>query len=120
MKILLLLLTLMVSACATASVSNPVTPERLNAAENAAIVMFAGLNAYKQSCIKRVIPQSCRETIAAIQVYTLQLPQTLEALRAFVQSGDQVNALQAYNLVMNLISNARTIATTNKVPMGVV
>lgn len=101
-----------------ASVQNPITKDRLYAAENGAIVVFAGLNAYKQSCMLNIIPQSCREVIARMQVVTRQIPPYLTQLRVFVKNNDQVNALVAYQQVQVLIATAKSIAASNSVPMG--
>lgn len=116
MKALAFVLALLVSACAT--VPNPVTKDTLNTAESAAVVVFVGLNAYKQSCIRRVIPQTCQTVIRNIQTYTLQLPPVLDDLRKFVKENDQVNALIAYNAAITLIAHARVTASANNVPLG--
>jgi hypothetical protein len=103
---------------ATASISNPVTPDMLNNVENGAIIAFAGLKAYKQSCANGAIPQSCRATIQKIQVYTRRLPPLLATLRAFVRSNDQVNAVIAYNTVLQLTADFKSVATANSIPTG--
>lgn len=95
----------------SAGISNPVTPERLKTVEDGAIVVFAGLNAYRRSCVELLIPQSCRRTIAAIQVYTRQIPAPLARLRTFVRNNDQVNAISTYNFVAGLIADAKAVAT---------
>ena len=99
----------------TASVANPVTPQMLDNLENAAIVVFAGLNAYRQSCVQKVIPQECRIIIKQMQVYTRQIPPLLTQLRAFVRNNDQVNAVIVYNSVANLVASLKTTATQNNV-----
>lgn len=99
----------------TASVANPVTPAMLNNLENAAIVVFAGLNAYRQSCVQGAIPASCKTIIRQMQVYTRQIPPALTQLRAFVRNNDQVNAVIVYNSVANLIASLKTTAVQNNV-----
>ena len=99
----------------TASIANPVTPAMLNNLENAAIVVFAGLNAYRQSCVQGAIPASCKTIIRQMQVYTRQIPPALTQLRAFVRNNDQVNAVIVYNSVANLIASLKTTAAQNNV-----
>ena len=111
-----LVLGLFLAGCAfTQNYNNPITPDRLYAAENGAIVVFAGLNAYKQSCALNVIPQSCRKVIGRMQVVTRQIPPYLRQLRAFVRNNDQVNAIIAYNEVQKLIASARSMQARNGV-----
>lgn len=86
--------------------STYVSKENLYYAENAAIVMFAGLNTYRRSCVQNLIPQSCRQTIGRIQVYTRRIPPALAELRVFVRAGSP-NAIGAYNLVITLIDAAK-------------
>lgn len=100
---------------ATASIVNPVTPTMLYDAENAATVAFAGLTAYKRSCVARAIPSSCRTVIRNIQVYTRKLPSLLTSLRAFVRNNDQVNAVVAYNAITGLLADLKTVAAQNNV-----
>lgn len=100
---------------ATVGVNNPVTPERLKFAEDSATVAFAGLNAYKRSCVNRTIPASCRTVIKQLQVYTSKIPNALTRLRAFVRNNDQVNAVDAYNTVIGLINDFKSTAATNNV-----
>lgn len=99
----------------TASISNPVTPVMLYEVENAATVAFAGLNAYKRSCVELVLPQNCRGIIKKIQVYTRKLPPTLTQLRKFVRNNDQVNAVIAYNVAMGIITEFKKEAAANSV-----
>lgn len=106
-----------VVSTSTASIANPVTKDRLNDVENAAIIAFAGLNAYKRSCVERAIPSSCRTVIQKIQVYTRKLPQQLVNLRNFVNNNDQVNAITAYNAVTQALSDFRNVAIANNVPL---
>lgn len=99
----------------TASISNPVTKDMLYEVENGTIIAFAGLKAYKKSCVELLIPQSCRATIQQIQVYTRKLPPLITSLRSFVQNNDQVNAVIAYNTVMGLVADFKAIATANNI-----
>jgi hypothetical protein len=99
----------------TATVANPVTPERLNQAENALILVFTGLKTWKTSCQHGVIPPSCREQIAAVQVYTRQLPPILTKLRAFVRNNDQINAITVFNSFTDLIAAVKSQAAQSGV-----
>src|SRR4051812_44192457 len=76
----------------TSSVANPVTKERLYQLESAATIVFAGLNGWKDSCVRGLINVNCKDQIAQVQVYTRQIPPYLTQLRAFVKNNDQVNA----------------------------
>ena len=102
----------------TSSTTNPVTPERLYQVENAMIVAVAGLNAYRQSCLKGVADVNCRKNIAAIQVYTRRIPPLLTQARTFVRNNDQVNAIVVYNQIMTLIANFKSTAAAAGVPIG--
>jgi uncharacterized protein YceK len=102
----------------TASYTNPVTREMLYNAENALIVAFAGLNAYKKSCLAGAAEANCRGNIARIQVYTRQIPPLLTQLRKFVKANDQVNAVIVYNEVVDLIARFKAVAVEAGVPVG--
>lgn len=99
----------------TTSITNPVTPAVLKNVEDGLIVLFAGLNAYRDTCVKGLIPQDCVIVIRRIQVYTRQVPPYLVKVRAFVRSGDQINAVAAYNIILGLIESAKTEAALNNV-----
>lgn len=102
----------------TASVANPVTPERLEQAENALVLVFTGLNAWKATCKNGNIPAGCRDQIAAVQVYTRKLPPLLKELRGFVRTNDQVNAFIAFNTFTSLIGTVKTQAAQSGVQIG--
>ena len=102
----------------TASIANPVTPTRLNQMESAMTIVFAGLKAWKSSCKKGDIPDSCKKQIADVQVYTRQIPPYLAKLRAFVKDNDQVNATVAFNTILDLISTVKTQAAASGVNVG--
>ena len=106
---------LSVATASIAGVTNPVTKDMLNNTENGAIIVFAGLGAYKKSCIAGAIPATCKVTIAKLQVYTRKLPPLLIVLRSFVKNNDQVNAAIAYNTIQQLITDFKAIATANNV-----
>lgn len=103
---------------ATVGVANPITKNMLYEAENGAIVVFAGLNAYKQTCVAGAIASSCKDTIRAIQQYTRQIPPQLKVLRAYVKNNDQVNAGVVYNTIMQLLANAKATASANGINIG--
>lgn len=94
----------------TASIANPVTPTMLYDVENGMTIAFAGLGAYKRSCIAGSIPVSCRASIGKIQAYTRQIKPYLAQLRTFVRTNDQVNAVVVYNTLMGLISGFKAEA----------
>lgn len=99
----------------TASVANPVTPERLEQAESALVLVFTGLNAWKASCQNGMLPADCRDHIASVQVYTRKLKPLLVELRGFVRTNDQVNAFVAFNTFSSLIATVKTQAAKNGV-----
>jgi len=127
---LVLALSLSLSGCATiqaietafqlgtASIANPVTKDRLNQMESAIILVFAGLNAWKQSCQQGLIPADCRNQIAEVQVYTRQIPPYLSQLRAFVKNNDQVNATVVFNNITNLVGTVKSQAAARGVTIG--
>lgn len=98
---------------ASASIANPVTPQMLYNVENTAIVAFAGLKAYKQSCVAKALPSSCRGIVQQLQTYTRKLPALLTNLRSYIGSNDQISAVSAYNEIQQLISNFKSVATNN-------
>jgi len=103
---------------ATVGVNNPVTKTHLYAVENSAIVIFAGLNAYRQACIAGAAEANCRGNIRKIQVYTRQIPPLLTNLRAFVKNNDQVNALTMYNALTQLFKDVKATAAAVGVAVG--
>lgn len=126
-KVLILVALLSLPACAqlqqlgtfaTVGIANPITSQMLYDAENGMILAFAGLGAYKRSCIAGAIQASCRSTIQSIQGYTRQVPSLLTSARAFVKNNDQVNAQIAYNTILDLVNKAKAIATANGVQVG--
>jgi hypothetical protein len=102
----------------TTSIANPVTPTRLNQMESAVTLVFAGLNAWRTSCVQGVIPASCKQQITAVQVYTRQIPPYLTQLRTFVKTNDQVNAVAVFNNLANLVDTIKTHAAAGGAPIG--
>jgi hypothetical protein len=98
--------------------SNPVTLDKLYAAENSMIVAFAALGAYKQACSQGVADVNCKANVRKIQAYTRQLPPMLSQVRAFVKNNDQINAVIVYNEVVSLVTNLKSAAVAAGVPMG--
>lgn len=96
-------------------VQNPIGKKELYALENSMIVGFAGLNAYKRTCIAGAISQSCRDVIKRLQTYTRRIPPALARLRSFVRNNDRVNAFTAYYEVKALIDSFKAEATANGV-----
>ena len=101
---------------ATANVSNPVTPDRLNKAEQAMTVVFALGNSWKTLCVQGLAEANCRKNIAAAQVYTRKLPALLTQTRAFVKANDQVNAILVYNQILGLIATFKGQVVAAGVP----
>ena len=103
----------------TTSIANPITKDRLNQLEQAAVLVFTGLNAWKQSCINGVIPATCKAQIAVVQTYTRQIPPYLAQLRLFVKNNDQVNAAVLFDNIISLIRTAQSQAAANGVVINV-
>ena len=102
----------------TASIANPVTPTRLNQIESSATLVFAGLNAWRTSCVQGLIPSICKAQIGAVQVYSRQIPPYLTQLRAFVRNNDQVNAITVFNELTSLITTVKSQAAAGGVAVG--
>jgi hypothetical protein len=99
----------------TASISNPVTPERLQKIEAGAVLVFTGLNAWRDACEGGTLNAGCREQIRAVQVYTRQMVVYRDRLRVFVRANDQVNAIVVFNELTDLIALVRGKAIENGV-----
>lgn len=99
----------------TASVQNPVTRDRLAKIEAGAVLVFAGLNAWRDACEAGTINATCREQIRAVQLWTRQIPPYLTELRRFVQNNDQVNAAVVFNQVVDIIGIVKGKAAENGV-----
>jgi hypothetical protein len=104
----------------TASTANPVTKDRLNQMESAAILVFSGLKVWKTSCSQGLIPPSCYDQIAGVQVYTSKIKPYLAQLRTFVKTNDQVNATIIWNQVLDVIATVKAQAAANGVPISTV
>lgn len=94
----------------TASATNPVTKDRLYEIETTISLVFSGLNAWKKTCVQGLINATCKDQIAAVQVYTRQIPPYLRQLRVFVKTNDQVNASVVFNTLTTLVTTVRTQA----------
>lgn len=102
----------------TASIANPVTKERLNQIESAITLVFAGLQTWKHSCQQGLLPPSCRDQIAQVQVYTRRLPPYLTQLRTFVRTNDQVNAVVVFNSIVDLVGTVKAQAAAGGVTIS--
>ncbi len=102
----------------TISVTNPITLDMLNDFEAVETVAFAGLGAYKKSCIRGDLPPSCKGVVISIQGYTRQLPPLQTSLRTFVRNNDQVNAKVVFTTIKDLIARAKSVATANGIAVG--
>lgn len=94
----------------TASVANPVTEARLNQIESTAVLVFTGLKAWRTSCVQGLIPDTCKQQIRTVQIFTRQIPPYLTELRGFVRDNDQVNAGVVFNVITDLIGKAKATA----------
>jgi hypothetical protein len=99
----------------TASIANPVTKTRLNQMEKAVILVFAGLNTWKDLCARGQINVECKDQIGEAQVYTRQIPPYLTQLRVFVKTNDQVNAALVFNSVIDIIGTVKAKAAAGGV-----
>lgn len=97
----------------TASVTNPVTKDRLFEVETTVSLIFTGLNAWKKTCAQGLINATCKDQIASVQIYTRQIPPYLRQLRVFVKTNDQVNAMVVYNNLVTLVIAVRSQAAIN-------
>jgi uncharacterized protein YceK len=109
-----------VSGCATLqklqdTYNGAVTKENLYAIENGAVVVFAGLKAYRQSCEAGALPASCRDVVARVQVYTRKVPPLLASLRYYVKQGDQTSAYAVAKNLEAIIDQVKAIAKANDV-----
>ena len=102
----------------TVSVANPVTPERLYQIESTVSLVFVGLNTWKKSCIAGLIPESCKQQIRTVQIYTMQIPPYLKELRKFVRTNDQVNAAVVFNQLTDIIGIVRGQAASAGQSLG--
>lgn len=100
---------------ATTSVPNPVSKQTLYQFENGMVVAFAGLNAYKRTCLSGAIPASCKGVVKSLQVYTKKVPAVLKQVRAFVRNNDQVNAITAFNTAKSLLAEFKSVASANNI-----
>jgi hypothetical protein len=105
-------------AVGTASITNPVTKEREYQIENASMLVFSALKAWKDTCAKGLINSNCKAQIAAVQVYTKQIPPYLAQLRQFVDANDQVNAVSVFNTLTDLIATVKSQAASAGVSVG--
>lgn len=129
-KVLVLTLGLALGGCAqltaiengislaSKTAANPVTKDDLYKVESSVQIIFTALKTYKASCVKGLVDARCKQNIAAIQQYTVQLPPYLAQLRSFVRTNDQVNAAVVYNQLTTLYANARQTAVALGVNLG--
>lgn len=99
----------------TASIENPVTKDRLQKVEAGAVLVFTGLNAWRDACEQGALNESCREQIRAVQIYSMQIPPYLKELRKFVRTNDQVNASVVFNQIVDLVGIVKGKAAENGV-----
>lgn len=102
----------------TASVTNPVTKDKLYAIEESVTILFSGLKAYKAACVQGTADTNCKANVRAIQVYTKQVPTYLNDLRVFVKTNDQINATKVYNALRNLLADVKTYTDKANIKTG--
>ncbi len=102
----------------TKSYTNPVTKNDLYQVESGVRIAFTALQAYKDSCAKGLADTNCKSNVAAVQVYTRQLPPLLVQLRGFVKNNDQINAITVYNQIVALVTNFKTAARNVGINVG--
>lgn len=101
----------------TTSITNPVTKNRLFEVETTVSLVLSGLNAWKKTCAQDLINVTCKDQIAAVQVYMRQIPPYLKQLRVFVKTNDQVNAVVVYNNIVTLVTTIRSQAALSGQPI---
>jgi hypothetical protein len=106
------------SDIATKSIANPVTKDDLYRIDAGITILVAGLNTYKKACVENLVDANCYANVAAIQVYTRQVPPYLAQLHRFVRQNDQVNAVVVYNQLSSLFNIVRNEATARGVKTG--
>lgn len=100
---------------AVVGVRNPVTIEQMYRVEQTAIVVTSALNAYRNLCVQKLIDQKCRDVIIQAQSFTKPAAQYLVTLRTYFRNNDTINAINAYNVLTQLLADARAVAVANGV-----
>jgi hypothetical protein len=103
---------------ATATVSNPVTPEMEAQIELGFDAAVQILLTYRRACIAGTADVNCRQNIEIIQPYTRQAKPLIVKLRSFVDNNDQVNAVVAYNQLVGLYGSLKTSAASVGMNVG--
>lgn len=101
-----------------APVANPITTTGLYKFETDFDIILTALQTYKKACVAGAADANCKANIAAIQVYTRQIPPYLTQLRGFVKNNDTVNATTVYSQLVTLYTNAKTTAANLGVSLG--
>lgn len=99
----------------TTPINNPVTPTMLYEAENVFTIAVTGALSYKNLCVRKLVPDSCRNVVGVLQSYSRQAKPMLVTLRRFVRDNDQVNAVTVYNSVRQLLANFQQVAAASGV-----
>jgi hypothetical protein len=103
---------------ATATVSNPVTPEMEAQIELGFDAAVQILLTYRRACIRGEADVNCRRNIEIIQPYTREAKPLIARLRSFVDNNDQVNAVVAYNQLVGLYGSLKTSAASVGMNVG--
>lgn len=102
----------------TKSIANPVTTTDQYSVEASFRIVVGALQAYKSACAAGTADANCRANVATIQVYTRQVPPYLTNLRAFLRNNDQINAINTYNELVALITQAKQTAAALGINLG--
>lgn len=119
LRALLLVLALPLAGCAgdsilrggtsiIASTENPITSDRLFQIEATFDIAVKAAKAYRRSCLRKALPQSCREIVEYIRPLASTARRTLlPRLRAYVRDNDQVNAIKVFFELKGLVEDIK-------------
>lgn len=119
--IAVLVLAIALAGCGTTrtlvkGVANPVTTEDMYRVEQTAVLVVAGLNAYRDVCERGLISAKCRDTVVQLQSFTRPAAAALRSLRIYFKNNDRLNAINSYNTLVQLLADVRAVAQANGVP----
>jgi hypothetical protein len=103
------------TSLAISGVDNPVTVERMYQVEQVAVALVSGLNTYRTACLQKLAGDRCRDVIIQMQSFTKPAQRQLVTLRVYFRNNDKLNAINAYNTLVQLLADARAVASSNGV-----
>ncbi len=112
-KLLVLGMCLWLGACA--SISNPITGNALTNVESAYGVALSAAVAYKQLCVQRTIPSSCRTVVVQMQQAGIKVQGAIIAARNFVKNNPTLDPASAIAAAQVALSDFQTVQTANGV-----